>query len=76
MTEAVKEFMERMWRARGRDNQSTEYCSLFILPFISVCLSFVVYRSCRSKGLAQERSRVTCSIKIKIKITQTLSDGE
>ncbi|MPC23224.1 hypothetical protein E2C01_016264 [Portunus trituberculatus] len=35
--EAVKEYLERMWRAR----------------------------SSRSKGLALERSRATCSIKIK-----------
>ncbi|MPC39330.1 hypothetical protein E2C01_032863 [Portunus trituberculatus] len=39
MMEAVKEYLERMWRARSR----------------------------RSKGLALERSRATCSIKIKIK---------
>ncbi|MPC96498.1 hypothetical protein E2C01_091760 [Portunus trituberculatus] len=36
------------------------------------CVKYARNRSCRSKGPAQEQSRVACSIKIKIKISKVI----
>ena len=59
MIEAEKEFLEKMWRDGCRENYIFLCVYLFVIVF---------YRSCRYKGLALERSRATCNIKIKIKI--------
>ncbi|MPC24618.1 hypothetical protein E2C01_017706 [Portunus trituberculatus] len=56
------------WR-NGMERKTTlEWYKVKEAPMVFLGCVFVLYRSSQSKGLALERSRATCSTKIKIKI--------